>query len=75
MPDIEQLVMPQYLRFMMYRSMTFKSVDVTLTKGGKSIQTKGVDVTLTKGGKSIQTKGADVNLSTFSHSVTIQRQS
>ena len=59
MPDIEQLVMPQYLRFMMYRSMTFKSVDVTLTKGGKSIQTKG----------------ADVNLSTFSHSVTIQRQS
>jgi hypothetical protein len=59
MPDIEQLFTPQYLRFMMYKSMTFK----------------GVDVALSKGGKSIQTKLADVNLSTFSHSVTIQQQS
>jgi hypothetical protein len=59
MPDIEQLFTPQYLSFMMYKSMTFKSVDVALSKGGKSIQTKS----------------ADVNLSTFSHSVTIQQQS
>jgi len=47
------------LQWMMYRSMTFK----------------GVDITLSKGGKNIQTKSADVNLSTFSHSVTVQRQS
>jgi len=59
MPDIEQLVTPQYLRFMMYKSITFK----------------GVDVTLSKGGKNIQTKSADVNLLTFSHSITIQQQS
>ena len=59
MPDIEQLVIPQYLRFMMYKSMTFKSSDITLDKGGMNIQTKS----------------SDINLSTFSHSVTVQSQS
>jgi hypothetical protein len=63
MPDFiqvqVQLTIPQYLQWIMYRSMTFKNVDVTLSKGGKSIQTKS----------------ADVNLSTFSHSVTITQQS
>jgi hypothetical protein len=63
MPDFTQIqvqiTIPQYFQQMMYRSMTFKSVDVALSKGGKNIQTKGIDV----------------NLSTFSHSITIQRQS
>jgi hypothetical protein len=63
MPDFVQiqiqLTIPQYLQWMMYRSMTFK----------------GIDVALTKGGKNIKTKSADVNLSTFSHSVTVQKQS
>jgi len=59
MPDIEQLVIPQYLRFMMYKSMTLKSSDITLDKGGMNIQTKS----------------SDINLSTFSHSVTVQSQS
>lgn len=79
MPDFVQiqvkLTIPQYLQWMMYRSMTFKGVDITLTKGGKSIQTKTADMTLSKGGKNIQTKNADINLSTFSHSVTVQKQS
>jgi hypothetical protein len=63
MPDFiqiqVQLTITQHLQWMMYRSMTFK----------------GVDIALSKGGKNIQTKRADINLSTFSHSVTIQSQS
>jgi hypothetical protein len=63
MPDFiqiqVQLTIPQYLQWMMYKSMTFK----------------GVDISLSKGGKNIQTKRADVNISTFSHSVTVQQQS
>jgi len=58
MPDMGQLVTPQYLRFMMYKSTVLKEADVAISTFSRSAELKR----------------ADVAISTFSRSVSIERQ-